>query len=68
VLPLRQPRPKPTTERVVDAYERIGSIRGVEAELGVSETYVRARLHEAGVIERHPDQRPRKWTRHQPLA
>jgi predicted transcriptional regulator len=53
-------RAKPTTARVVEAYERLGSIRGVEAQLGVSETYVRARLFEAGMIERHPDQRPRK--------
>jgi transposase len=59
-LPGPKPRPKPTTARVVAAYEQLASIRAVEAELGVSETYVRARLHEAGVIERHPDQRPRK--------
>lgn len=55
-----RPQPKPSTAAVVRAYERHGSIRGAERELDVSETYVRARLFEAGLIEDHPDQRPRK--------
>lgn len=54
-----------TVEQVVDAYAAVGSVRGVEAALGVSETLVRLRLAEAGVVE-YPDRRPRKWTRSAP--
>lgn len=67
VAPPRRPGPKRkpiTAAQVVEWHELLGSIRAVERELGVSETLVRARLAEAGVIEQHPDQRPRRWTRH----
>lgn len=49
-----------TAEQVAIVWERIGSIRGAARELGVSATLVQARLHDLGLIERHPDQRPRQ--------
>ena len=52
-------RARPTVAAVVAAWQAIGTIRGVERHLGVSETTVRARLAEAGVVA-HPDRRPRK--------
>jgi hypothetical protein len=54
----------PTAEQVAQVYASIGSIRGVEAHYRgtgtpISETTVRARLAELGIVE-HPDKRPRK--------
>lgn len=59
-------RAKPTRAQVVNTRHRIGSMRGTATALDVSLTYVQARLAEAGLVEKHPDQRPRKWTRRQP--
>lgn len=57
-------KPAPTAEEVAEVYASIGSIRGVEAHYAgsstpISETTVRARLAELGIVE-HPDKRPRK--------
>lgn len=55
-------RAKPSVAQVVKLWLALDSVRAVERELGVSETLVRARLAEAGLVE-HPDKRPRKSTR-----
>lgn len=56
-------RPDITAEQAAIAWEQAGSIRGAARELGVSATLMQARLHELGLIERHPDQRPRAGDR-----